>query len=250
MHKFPAVVTRLHAAGCIAAEDEARELVAAAPGPDALEAALARREQGEPLAWITGGIVFCGRPLRVDPGVYVPRAQSEELACRAAGRLPDGGRAIDLCTGAGAIAAHMQAQVPTASVFAVDIDPAAVACAASNGVRAVVGDLTEPPAADGSFDVVTAVPPYVPTDELRLLPPDTTRHEPRMALDGGQDGLDVARRVVAAAARLLVPGGWMFIELGGSQDALLAPDLETHAFHSIETWRDDEGDLRGLAART
>lgn len=248
--RFSTVAARLYAAGCIAAEDEARELIAAAPRPDALEAALARRERGEPLAWITGGIEFCGRPLRVDPGVYVPRAQSEELARRAAGRLPGGGRAIDLCTGAGAIAAHIQAQVPTASVFAIDIDPVAVACATTNGVRAALGDLTEPPPVDGPFDVVTAVPPYVPTGELRLLPPDITRHEPLKALDGGPDGLDVARRVVAAAALLLAPGGWMFIELGGNQDALLAPDLEAHAFRSIETWHDGEGDLRGLAARS
>ena len=249
MHRFPAVVARLRVAGCIAAEEEARELVATASRPDALEAALARREQGEPLAWITGGIEFCGRRVRVDPGVYVPRAQSEELARRAAERLPEHGRAIDLCTGAGAIAAHIQAQVPTASVFAIDIDPVAVACARSNGVRALVGDLTELPPVDGPFDVVTAVPPYVPTGELRLLPPDITRHEPRAALDGGRDGLDVARRVVAVAAHLLAPAGWLFIELGGNQAALLEPDLDAHAFRSIEMWRDGDGDLRGLAAQ-
>jgi release factor glutamine methyltransferase len=163
--------------------------------------------------------------------------------------LPDHGRAADLCTGAGAIAAHLLAEVPTASVTGVDLDPQAVACATSNGVRAVVGDVDEPLGPTGSFDVVTAVPPYVPTDELRLLSADVQRYEPRAALDGGADGLDVARRVVSAAARLLAPGGWLLIELGGDQDEVLAPASAASGFGNAESWRDEDGDLRGLAAQ-
>jgi release factor glutamine methyltransferase len=245
----PAVVARLRAAGCVAAEDEAHELLAAAPDGEVLEGWLSRRERGEPLAWITGRLEFCGRWVHVAPGVYVPRVQSEELARRAGRLLPDHGRAADLCTGAGAIAAHLLAEVPTASVTGVDLDPQAVACATGNGVRAVVGDVDEPLGPNGSFDVVTAVPPYVPTDELRLLSADVQRYEPRAALDGGADGLDVARRVVSAAARLLAPGGWLLIELGGDQDELLAPGLAASGFGNAESWRDEDGDLRGLAAQ-
>jgi release factor glutamine methyltransferase len=192
---------------------------------------------------------FCGRWLDVAPGVYVPRVQSEELARRAGRLLPEHGRAADLCTGAGAIAAHLMAQVPTASVIGVDLDPKAVACAARNGVRAVLGGVDSPLGADGSFDLVTAVPPYVPTSELRLLPADVQRYEPRLALDGGDDGLDVARRVVATAGRLLRPGGWLLIEVGADQDEVLAPDLTASGFGDVESWPDEEGDLRGLAAR-
>jgi release factor glutamine methyltransferase len=245
----PAVVARLRAAGCVAAEDEARELLAAAPDGEVLEGWLKRREHGEPLAWITGRMEFCGLWLHVAPGVYVPRVQSEELARRAGRLLPGEGHAVDLCTGAGAIAAHLLAEVPSASVIGVDLDPHAVACAASNGVRAVVGDVELALGPHGSFDVVTAVPPYVPSDELRLLPADVQRYEPPAALDGGADGLDVARRIVSAAARLLAPGGWLLIELGGDQDEALAPALRASGFGNAESWRDEDGDLRGLAAQ-
>jgi release factor glutamine methyltransferase len=243
------VVARLRAAGCVAAEAEARELLAAAPDARVLEEWLSRRELGEPLAWITGRLRFCGRWLHETRDVYVPRIQTEELARRAARLLPDHGSAADLCTGAGAIAAHLQAEVPTASVIGVDVDPTAVACAVSNGVRAVVGDVDLPLGPERSFDVVTAVPPYVPTNELRLLSADVQRYEPRTALDGGSDGLDVARRVVAAAGRLLASGGWLLIELGGNQDEALAPDLAASGFGEVASWRDEDGELRGLAAR-
>lgn len=243
------VVDRLVAAGCVAADEEADELLGAAPDLATLEAWLRRRERGEPLAWITGELRFCGRTLRVDGGVYVPRIQSEELAQRAAGLLPRGGRAVDLCTGAGAIAAHISAQVPTAVVVGIDIDVGAAACARRNGVRAVVGDLDRPLRADREFDLVTAVAPYVPTGDLRLLPADVQRFEPRAALDGGEDGLDLVRRIIAAAGRVLRPGGWLLIEVGGAQDAALAPALASAGLGPAGSWHDEYGDLRGLASR-
>lgn len=243
------VVERLRAAGCVAAEEEAHDLLGIAPDPPTLEAWLSRRERGEPLAWITGGLEFCGRWLHVAPGVYVPRIQSEELARRASRLLPDHARAADLCTGAGAIAAHILAELPATSVIGIDVDPKAVACATRNGVRALVADLELPLPSDRTFDVVTAVPPYVPTSDLRLLPADVQRYEPRAALDGGTDGLDVARRVVVAAGRLLRPGGWLLIEIGGKQDATLLRELAPFGFGDVESWRDDDGELRGLAAR-
>ena len=258
------VIDRLVAAGCVAADEEAEELVTAAPDDATLEAWLRRREKGEPLAWITGSLPFCGRALRVGPGVYVPRYQTEDLARRAvallaavtaavaaAGSPGCAPRAVDLCTGAGAIAAHLRAEVPAAAVVGVDIDPRAVACARANGVPALVGDLDRPPLRPGVFDLVTAVAPYVPTGEIAFLPADVQRYEPRRALDGGADGLDLVRRVVRSAGALLRrPGGWLVTEVGGDQDRALQPTLDAAGFAPATPWYDEDGDLRGLAAPT
>jgi release factor glutamine methyltransferase len=243
------VAGRLLAAGCVAAEEEADELLAAAPDDATLDVWLRRREEGEPLAWITGTLQFCGQTLHVARGAYVPRMQSEELAYRAAGLLPDGGRAVDLCTGVGAVAAHLMTQVPTATILGIDIEVRATICARQNGVQAIVADLDRPLRNARKFDVVTAVAPYVPTSELRLLPADVQRYEPRVALDGGEDGLELVRRIVAAAGRLLRTGGWLLIELGGEQAEALTPALARSGFPRPEPWWDEDGDLRGLAAQ-
>lgn len=243
-----AVIERLEAAGCVAADEEAAEFLAAAPDEPTLEAWLRRREQGEPPAWITGTLLFCGQMLHIAPGVYVPRPQTEELARRASLLLPDNGRAVDLCTGAGAVAAHLMAQVPTATVIGIDVDVRAAACARRNGVLTAVADLDGPIRRHEGFDVVTAVAPYVPTGELRLLPADVQRYEPRLALDGGADGLDLVHRVIAAARRVLHPGGWLLIEVGGDQDETLTPTLAATGFDRITPWWDEDGDLRGIAA--
>jgi release factor glutamine methyltransferase len=244
-----AVVDRLRVAGCVAAEEEADELVATAPDVSTLGDWVRRREAGEPLAWITGRVRFCGRLLHVTSGTYVPRPQTDELARRAAALLPTGGRALDLCTGTGAIAAHLRAEDPGATVIGVELDPAAATCARSNGVNVVIGDLDESLRGGEGFDVVTAVAPYVPTGELAYLPADVQRYEPRRALDGGPDGIDLVGRVVEAARRLLGSGGWLLIEVGGDQDRLLAPFLEARGFDALTPWWDDEDDLRGIAAR-
>lgn len=252
------IADRLAAAGCVAPHEEASELVAAAPSPAVLQAWVARREAGEPLAWITGRVHFLGRSVSVRPGVYVPRPQTEELAVRGAAVLaaasaatgPRVGapRAADLCAGSGAVAAHLTSAVPGAHVVAVDISPAAAACAVANGVPAVVADV-DAPLRPGVLDLVTAVAPYVPTSAVRLLPSDVRRYEPRAALDGGPDGLAIVRRVVRAASLLLRPGGWLLLEVGGSQDDRLAPALEAAGFGSVSTWADEDGDLRGIAAQ-
>src|SRR5689334_19362896 len=140
-----ALAERLAAAGFIAAAEEAAELLARAGGdPGRVDALVERRLAGEPLAWITGGVVFCGRRLRVDPGVYVPRPHTELLARRAVARCPPEGVAVDLCTGCGAVAATLAAGRPRARVLATDVDERAVACARANGVDAHLGDLFEP----------------------------------------------------------------------------------------------------------
>lgn len=244
-----AVTGRLATAGCVAAADEAAAILAAAPDRATVGAWVTRRERGEPLAWIVEHVRFCGGVVHVTPGVYVPRVQTEDLARRAVALLPRHGVALDLCTGAGAIAAHLTRRIPTALVIGLDIDASAARCTARNGVMAVVADLAEPIRAERYVDVVTAVAPYVPTDAIGVLPADVRRFEPRVALDGGADGLDVIRRVVAAAGRLLRPGGWLLLEVGGSQDRELAPALAAHGFGLVEAWDDEDGDLRGIAAR-
>src|SRR5205823_6609927 len=135
---------------------------------------VARRVNGEPLAWLVGSVRFCDVQVRVQPGVYVPRWQSEPMARRAADLLPDHGTAVDLCTGSGAIARVLQERVPSAVVVATDVDPLAVACARDNGVDARLGHLDEPlsPTLLSTVDIMTAVVPYVPTDALPFLPRD------------------------------------------------------------------------------
>lgn len=246
------MIARLTRAGCVAAEEEAAELAVAAPDDATLEGYVHRRENGEPLAWITGSIGFCDATIRVDPGVYVPRLQSEELARRAGDVLAACGpqaMAVDLCTGAGAIAVHLRQAAPHAGVVALDLDEKAVACARANGLVAARADAGRPPLRHGRFDLVTVVAPYVPTTALLYLPADVVRHEPRLALDGGSDGLDVLRAIVPAAAGLLRVGGRLFAEIGGDQDRLAAELLTSWGFVSPKTWEDEDGDLRGVEAR-
>jgi release factor glutamine methyltransferase len=245
-----ALAAELLAAGFWAAQIEADELLARADGDAAaLDALVERRLAGEPLAWITGGVVFCGRRLHVDPGVYVPRPHTEMVARRAVERCPPGGVAIDLCTGCGAVAATIAAERPGARVLATDVDERAVACARANGVDAALGDLAEPlpPGLDGA-DVLVAVVPYVPTAELRLLQRDTFAFESAAAYDGGADGADVLRRVVAAAPALLRRGGRLLLELGGEQAGLLSSDLRQAGFAGVSVLLDEDGDLRGIEA--
>lgn len=234
-------------AGCVAADEEAEELLAAASDHSTLTAWVNRRERGEPVAWIVGAVRFLGRLVHVRPGVYVPRAQSTELAVRAADLLSERGRAADLCTGCGAIAMYLSSVRPAAAVVGTDLDPGAAAAARRNGVAVVLADMDQG-LSSRAFDVVCAVTPYVPTGALHLLPADVTRYEPRTALDGGVDGLDNVRRLAVGAARLLRPGGWLLTEIGGDQGALVEPVLTAAGFGPPAFWRDREGDLRGVAA--
>jgi release factor glutamine methyltransferase len=231
--------------GFVAAEEEAEELVAAAGGDRAkLEAMLARRLTGEPLAWITGTAPFCGLWIRVDPGVYVPRWQTEALAYRAAELLPEDGSAIDLCTGSGAIAAYLKSRRPGARILATDLDARAVACARSNGVEAYQGDLFGP--LDAEADVVTGVVPYVPTPDLPLLQRDTFTFEATLSYDGGPDGMELLQRAANDAVAHLKPGGALLLELGGDQ----AEALDLGHYVDAETIVDEEGDVRGVCCRT
>jgi release factor glutamine methyltransferase len=250
-HDVDALTTLLSKEGFVAAQEEADELVARAAGDvGLLEALVARRLTGEPLAWITGSISFCGLDVLVHPGVYVPRWQTEPLARRAAERLPASGTAIDLCTGAGAIATTLTTVRSDAQVVASDLDGAAVACAAANGVDAYGGDLFAPlpPALEGRTDVVVSVVPYVPTSALPLLPRDTFTFESPLSYDGGTDGTEILRRVVTDSPRFLRSGGALLLELGGDQAEVLDGDLARLGYVDVAVLVDEDGEVRGLEA--
>lgn len=241
----------LSEAGFVAAVEEADELIARAAGDAALlDSLVERRLTGEPLAWITGRARFCGLDIRVDPGVYVPRWQSEPLARRATARLPAEGTAIDLCTGTGAMAKTMHTARRRAVVVASDVDERAVACAVANGVDARCGDLFAPVPASlrGRADVIVGVVPYVPTPALDLLPRHTLAFESPMSYDGGGDGTDILRRVVEDSPRFLRAGGALLLELGGDQADGLEHDLARHGYSDVAVLEDDEGDVRGIEA--
>ncbi|MGH9129811.1 MAG: N5-glutamine methyltransferase family protein [Acidimicrobiales bacterium] len=252
-----ATAAELRRAGCVAAEEEAAELVAVAGGDSArLRRLVGRRCEGEPLAWLTSSVCFCGETVLVHPGVYVPRWQSEPLAREALARLPEHGSAVDLCTGAGAIAVVLARRRPSARVAATEIDPLAVACARANGVEVFQVEVLQadmaaclPEALNGRVDVVTAVVPYVPTGELRLLPRDVLAYEPVRALDGGEDGARHLIRAAVEAASLLRPGGSLLLELGGDQADLLRPVLAENGYSGVELLADEDHDVRALLCR-
>lgn len=246
------VVHALAGGGCIAPDAEADALLRASrEGVGVIEELIARRLRGEPLAWITGWVPFCGIRIRVDPGVFVPRPHTETLVRRAVSLLPVEGIAVDLCTGSGAVAAVLGSSRPRATVVATDIDQVAVACARRNGVDALVGNLDEPlpPSIRGRVDVMTAVAPYVPTEELHLLPRDVLDNEPRRALDGGPRGTILLVQAAEAAARWLRPGGSVLLEIGGNQAGELATALTDIGFSEIRVHCDDEAHDRAIEAR-
>jgi release factor glutamine methyltransferase len=224
-----AIVTRLRAAGCVFAEDEARLLISAARTPAGLAAMVDQRAAGLPLEHVLGWAEFCGLRVAVDPGVFIPRRRTEFLVRQAAalatGQAQAGERAVvvDLCCGSGAVGAALAAALERVELYAADVDPVAVRCARRNvaaaGGQVYEGDLYEPLPAGlrGRVDVLVANVPYVPTGEVGLLPPEARVHEPLVALDGGADGLDVLRRVAAAAPGWLAPGGHLLVETSERQ---------------------------------
>lgn len=221
------LVGRLRAAGCVFAEDEARLLRAHATG-DRLEVLVRRRVAGEPLEHLLGFVDFHGARYRVAPGVFVPRQRSAALveeAARWARVRAQPPLIVDLCCGAGVLGLAVRATCG-GRLHAVDLDPAAVACAIDNGVaHAVVGDLFDPlpSALRGRVDLLLANAPYVPTAAVGSMPAEARVHEPRAALDGGSDGLDVQRRILAGAPDWLAPSGRLLTETSrGQAPALLA----------------------------
>ncbi len=215
------LVRRLRAAGCVFAEEEAARLAGAADSDDELTALSARREAGEPLEQVLGWVEFCGLRLAVAPGVFVPRQRTTLLVDEVVAMVRPGSVVVDLGCGVGAIAAAVLALAPGIEVYAVDVDPAAVACAKRNLPPECVfeGDLYDglPPAVRGRVDIIAANAPYVPTEAIALMPREARDHEHLVALDGGPDGLRVQRWVIAEAGSWLRPGGHLLVETGRTQ---------------------------------
>lgn len=216
------IVRRLRAAGCVFAEDEAALLIAAAHSPAELESMVTRRVAGFPLEPILGWAAFCGLRVIVETGVFVPRFRTEFLVDQALLVTGQDAVVVDLCCGAGAIGAAIAASRPGIELYAADIEPAAVHCAHRNldGIGTVLqGDLYAalPQRLRGRIDVLAVNAPYVPSDAIALMPPEARLHEPHITLDGGSDGLQLQRRIVADAPLWLSPCGTLLIETSESQ---------------------------------
>lgn len=206
-----------------------------------------RRRGREPVAYLRGEREFFGRPFRVDKRVLIPRPDTETLVTVALERTRACSmsmRAVDLCTGSGCVAVTLARERPTACVFAVDLSEDAIDVAKDNALRLGaynlalrVGDLFAPLPPTRRFDVVTANPPYIPTPEVPALQPDIVRHEPHLALDGGEDGLSITRRIVADAPARLVRGGLLALEVGAGAASATAELLAAN-FEDIQIARD------------
>ena len=236
MTDLDVLVHRLRAAGCVFAEDEAALLTAEAVDEEHLGAMVAERVGGRPLEQVLGWARFAGLRIALEPGVFVPRRRTELVAELAVGLIAG---LLGLPVGAAVLAA-----LPEADLTVADVDPAAVRAARRNvgeRARVLLGDLDAPLPSSlrGTVDVLVANAPYVPTEAVATMPPEARDHEPRVALDGGADGLDVARRVVACAPAWLRPGGHLVIETSVHQAPVLMAAYERAGFVA-ETRHDGE----------
>jgi release factor glutamine methyltransferase len=227
-------------AGCVFAEEEAAVLLASARTPLELEQMVQQRVAGTPLEHIVGWAEFAGMRIAVDPGVFVPRRRTELLLRHALRVAPARPVVVELCCGSAALSLALASTVQEIELYATDIDPAAVRCASQNlaglpGAACVLqGDLygSLPPSLAGRVDLLLANAPYVPTELIWLMPREARQYEPRVALDGGSDGLDVQRRIAAGASRWLAPDGHLLVETSRSQAAESVAILERHGLRT------------------
>ena len=212
----------------------------------AYRALIARRAAGEPTQYLTGVREFYGRPFAVDPRVLIPRPETELLVEAVLQELPAREcRILDLCTGTGCVGITLALERPGATVVATDSSVAAAEVARANAanlgaagrVDVRVGDLFGPVEQEPPFDVVVSNPPYVPSGEIPTLSAEV-RREPAAALDGGEDGLDVVRRIVTGASRWLLPGGLLALEIGDRQGPAVRSLLEAAGYGSVRIERD------------
>jgi release factor glutamine methyltransferase len=201
-------------------------------------ALVARRAEGMPLQYVTGEMPFRHLVMHVTPGVFIPRPETEVLVDVVLEALADVAepRVIDLCTGSGCVAVSVAHETPGALVWATDASEQAVDTARRNALHAGVaervqvlyGDLFDPLPSElpGTVDFIVSNPPYIPSADLPELPAEILGFEPQAALDGGPDGLDVFRRIIADADRWLAPAGGIAIELDSGRVAEAAALLE------------------------
>jgi release factor glutamine methyltransferase len=210
-----------------------------------------RRRASEPIAYILGRREFFALPMRVDRRVLIPRPDTEILVETALNGTRDQhlyGRMLDLCTGSGCVAIAFAKERPTWRVTAVDLSPDAAAVARENVQRA--GVVHNVAVLDGAeFELITANPPYIPSGDIAGLDADVRDFEPRLALDGGADGLDVTRRLVSAATRYLSPGGLLALEGGFDQAPAVEDLLKKAGFSEITRSKDLAGVERVVSGR-
>jgi release factor glutamine methyltransferase len=200
-------------------------LLTTATTPRELEHMVRQRVTGTPLEQIVGWAEFAGLRIAVEPGVFVPRRRTELLLRHALRLAPSHPVIVELCCGSAALSRALASALPGAELYATDIDPAAVRCARRNladlfpPAGVLQGDLYAPvpPSLTGRVDVLLANAPYVPTDSIALMPPEARLYEPRIALDGGPDGLEMHRRIASGAIRWLAPHGHLLVETSRSQ---------------------------------
>lgn len=205
-----------------------------------------RRAAGEPVAYICGEKEFMGLAFQVTPAVLVPQPDTETLVGAAIERLKgkDALRIADVCTGSGAIALALAHYLPVASIMATEISTEALSIAKGNaeslGLSECVefreGDLLMPLAGE-TFDAIVSNPPYIPSAEIAGLPREV-RAEPKIALDGGADGLDFYRRLVRESAALLKDGGFLAVECGDTQAGAIEEMAKDGGFGRTEIVRD------------
>jgi release factor glutamine methyltransferase len=211
---------------------------------------LDRRYRGEPIQYIVGETEFFGLPFKVTPDVLIPRPETEHLVEKAIelARLRAAPRIVDVCTGSGAIAIALALALPAAEITATDLSDAALTIARENAqhngvetrIRFLQGDLLAP-VASKRFDLVVANPPYVPTIERESMSVEVRDHEPALALFAGVDGLDIYRRLISAAPGVLVPGGFIALEIGYGQARVAEELLDAAGFRQIEFIPDLQG---------
>lgn len=225
----------------------------APPERESLREAVKRRAAGEPLQYVTGEVAFRHIVVKVRAGVLIPRPETEVLAGVVIDALRDAAEPLvaDVCTGSGCVGLSIASELPRCRVVAADISPRAVAIARENAVRLGLDDRVDvfegdllsglPPASEGQYSAVVANPPYVPSAEVDKLEPQVVGYEPRLALDGGPDGLDVFRQLASQAARWLAPRGLFAVELDERR-------VETAAQEAVE-WYEQVKVVTDLAGR-
>ncbi|MDO9556494.1 MAG: peptide chain release factor N(5)-glutamine methyltransferase [Coriobacteriia bacterium] len=217
-----------------------------------------RRAQGMPLQYVSGEMPFRHLVIKVTPGVFIPRPETEVLVDAALARMPTSPLIIDLCTGSGCVAVSIAHERPDATVHATDVSEAAVEAARRNAlyaevperVQVVHGDLFSPLSTGlrGRVDVIVSNPPYIPSADLQDLPTEVLGFEPHLALDGGPDGLDVARRIWTQACAWLKPGGVLLMELDSGRVQMAADELGDE-YTGVEVLKDLTGKDRVVVAR-
>jgi release factor glutamine methyltransferase len=224
--KIADAIEKLGAAGIEDPARDARLLQRHAESEAAFDAMIARRAAREPASHILGRREFWSLDFAVTRACLDPRPDSETVVEAALSKLADRGRAwriLDLGTGSGCLLLALLSELPAATGLGVDKSPEALGIALGNaqrlglGTRARFVERDWMRGLDGAFDVVVSNPPYIPTAEIESLQPEVTRYEPRLALDGGQDGLDAYRAIIPSLARLLAPGGFAALEVGAIQ---------------------------------